>query len=87
MKLRLWIAEQNNDRFSSNVIGRTREEVEAEMKSTPHLKFTTLSHIEIDYISGFDLFEQTTREGCGRNAGSYKRLKQIVFFQYPTFDE
>lgn len=65
MKLKFWMAAQEEDRDCYNIIGRTKKEVIEEVRSSDRYK--TLYHLEIEYKDAFELFEKATNEGGGRN--------------------
>ncbi len=78
-KLRVFIAEQQDDAACYNIMARTKKEMVSMMRTQGHVTFTRAALVELKYDSAFDLADMMTNEGGGKGIGyPFKILREYT---------
>ena len=74
MKLKLWIATQNEDSSCYNLIAKTKKELLKKIAANSHTQYDEIAQVEATFKDAFDMVDWVTGESGGRETYTFDKV-------------
>jgi len=74
MKIKLWIATQEQNSSHYNLIAKTKKELLQQMAKYSHVRYDEIAQVESTFRDAFDMFEWVTSESGGRSIYTFDKI-------------
>jgi hypothetical protein len=74
MKIKLWIATQEQDSSCYNLIAKTKKELLQQIEKHSHVRYCEIAQVESNFRDAFDMFDWVTSENGGRSIYTFDKI-------------